>query len=105
MKFFDKVVAHLPILSKNSLASLSNWVLEKVSPEDISKLRNDSGAKYYICEKCGGGTRDVNVVYITKYGTRYHKDINCSELKRGVLKVKPETVKDRKPCSKCGEGK
>lgn len=42
-------------------------------------------------------------IYITNTGTRYHNNINCSELKRTVHEVRLSDVKDTKrPCNKCG---
>ena len=65
--------------------------------------RNESGAKYYPCEKCFKKTTLGEVVYITNTGTRYHNNINCSELKRTVHEVRLSDVKDTKrPCNKCG---
>lgn len=67
---------------------------------EISKLRNDSGGKYYPCEKCGGnGAR----VYVTETGDRYHSSVTCSGLKRGVIEVPMSRVEGWAPCSRCGK--
>ena len=71
-----------------------------VKSSDISKERNESGAKYYPCEKCSGsGFGDQ--VYITEYGTRYHSNKKCSELKVDVFEVPLSSVKDRPKCKFC----
>lgn len=73
-----------------------------IHAEDASKvtaLRNKTGRKYKPCSKCSGaGT----ICYITDYGTVYHKNIDCSGLKRTVYRIKKTEAGDKKPCSKCG---
>lgn len=66
----------------------------------VSKLRNESGGKYYPCESCGGG--NGSQVYITDTGDRYHSSVTCSRLKRGVLAVPLSQVESWPPCSRCG---
>ena len=70
----------------------------------VEKKRNSSGAKYYPCEDCCN-SHDMSLserVYITTYGNRYHKDNNCSGLKRTVRRVKLKDIAGMPPCSKCG---
>ena len=38
---------------------------------DVS--RNKNGGKYYACSRCAANNSDTNAVYITDYGTVYHK--------------------------------
>ena len=77
--------------------------IQNVKYSDVGSKRNESGAKYYPCEKCFKKTTLGEVVYITNTGTRYHNNINCSELKRTVHEVRLSDVKDTKrPCNKCG---
>ncbi len=71
----------------------------KVNKETIPTLRNESGGKYYECERCK--KHNGLEVFITKYGDRFHTDINCSSLKRGVLEIPLSEAKDRRLCSKC----
>lgn len=76
------------------------YKVNSVKSSDISNKRNESGAKYYPCEKCsqyGFG----NLVYITEYGTRYHSDKKCSELKVNIYEVPLSSVKDRHKCRFC----
>jgi intracellular sulfur oxidation DsrE/DsrF family protein len=72
-----------------------------VDNSTISSLRNDSGAKYYQCERCpsDGST----VLFITTFGTRYHTDVNCSGLKRTVsMLLKNEAISQGyRGCSRC----
>ncbi len=75
---------------------------EAVEESAISAKRNSEGAKYYPCERCKS-SRNTGTVYITKYGNRYHLWSQCPALFRDVKEVDPESVKDRRPCSKCGK--
>lgn len=70
-------------------------------PDD---LRNDSGSKYYRCEKCCTGEEGESATYyITSYGTRYHADRACSKIKRSVQEIPFSQIGSRKPCSRCGK--
>lgn len=71
-----------------------------VQLDDIYAKRNQSGGKYYPCEKCCADERSA-MVYITAYGDRYHQKSDCSILRRIVFKVPLEQVTDRQMCSKC----
>ncbi len=69
-----------------------------------SELRNDSGGKYYPCERCCTGKEPISgTYYITNDGTRYHTKRECSGLKRSVITIPISQVGDRKPCSRCGK--
>lgn len=77
--------------------------LEAVSPEEIGRKRNSGGEKYSACELCGKTERsDLNQVYISTSGNRYHSRIDCSSLKRVVKEIKREEAA-LPPCSKCGK--
>lgn len=74
--------------------------IHEIPASQLENERNESGGKYYACEKCG----DKSVAgkyYITDYGDRYHTTVNCSSLMRNVMAVKLSTVSDREQCSKC----
>ena len=73
--------------------------VEEVSKSSLDTRRNQYGCRYYPCEKCHGGSGRV---FITKTGTRYHKDRNCSGLKRSVKAVKISSVDGWRACSRCG---
>lgn len=67
-------------------------------------LRNDSGSKYTMCEKCCTGEEGENATYyITTYGTKYHADRTCSKIKRSIQEIPLSEVGSRKPCSRCGK--
>lgn len=67
----------------------------------IQVLRNSSGGIYYPCSCYRAGQP---FAYITDYGTKYHSDLGCSDLKRTVSKVKREEAGSRHPCAKCYGG-
>lgn len=65
----------------------------------VETKRNQYGSRYYACERC---ETSGNRVYITKTGSRYHGDRNCSGLKRSVKAVKISSVSGWRSCSRCG---
>lgn len=73
-----------------------------VDAGELDSLRNNSGAKYYSCELCGGQITG-GTVYITNEGTRYHSSLSCSGLKRTVRQVALDELGDMRACSKCGQ--
>ena len=78
--------------------------ISKVLYRDLANLRNSSGGKYKMCERCCHGItpQDGEEVYITIYGDRYHKSHTCSGLKRTIREIMLSQVGNRAPCSKCG---
>lgn len=74
--------------------------INKVSSEEIYKLRNENGGKYYLCELCGNYKN--NIVYITKQGNRYHTNSDCSGLKRTIYTISIQDVGERTKCQRCG---
>lgn len=74
--------------------------IRMVSSGDLAGLRNDSGGKYYACEKCSGGNGGV---YITDSGDRYHGSVTCSGLKRTVYAVPLSEAVGKGACSRCGQ--
>lgn len=77
--------------------------IETVSCQEAAKARNQEGARYFPCERCGKGTeKNGGTVYITAEGNRYHGTLSCSGLKRTVYSVPLSRVGDLPPCSRCG---
>lgn len=76
-----------------------------VNFEELSDKRNNSGGKYYACERCMSGAAKPSLCYITKDGTRYHGSTSCPGLKRTVKEVslKNAEAMGKTPCSKCGK--
>lgn len=68
-------------------------------------LRNNDGKKYHPCESCLKNEHPKNgIYYITSYGERYHKNKDCSGIKRTVRQIPLSEVGVRKPCKRCGGG-
>ncbi len=75
--------------------------IQAVSASEIEHLRNESGAKYYPCETCGGGVVTAGRVFITDYGNRYHTTLDCNRVKRNINAVPLDEVYGLGGCSKC----
>lgn len=78
-----------------------NPKIETVPAQSVSDRRNASGSKYVPCGSCGSGGGG-NQVYITGYGSSYHKRLDCPGLKRTIYTVPLSEVGARGRCSKCG---
>lgn len=76
--------------------------VREVSFSEIEYLRNENGAKYYPCEKCGAQRQAT--VYITEDGNRYHASLSCGGLKRGIREIPISEVGDLPLCSRCAAG-
>lgn len=64
-------------------------------------LRNESGGRYYDCERCKISEYQ-GVVYITNQGNRVHGSLKCPGLRRTVLSIRLSEAGNRGRCSKCG---
>lgn len=81
-----------------------NPSIRSVSLETVEELRNVSGAKYVPCESCSDKACS-GVLYVTDYGTSYHRALTCSTLRRIIREVRLSEVAERmRPCGKCGGG-
>ncbi len=78
-----------------------NPKIETVSAPSVPDRRNASGAKYAPCGSCGAGGGGGQV-FITDYGSSYHKRLDCPGLKRTIYTVPLSEVGARGRCSKCG---
>lgn len=74
-----------------------------VSAEELNAMRNESGEKYYACERCKHGSVQGGGYYITDYGNRYHTTARCSGLKRKIYAVPIGEAKGKGACAKCGK--
>ena len=69
--------------------------------DEISEKRNADGGKYYPCERCR--PKRQGVVFLTKEGDRYHRESNCSSLKRTVyaITLRQAIEEGKTPCARC----
>ena len=75
--------------------------IRSVNEADVINMRNDSGSKFRKCKLCKNTLNQFQKVYITNYGDRYHRDLNCSGIKRTIEMKKLSEVEEFKACSKC----
>lgn len=75
--------------------------IRMVLPAEMETIRNQSGGKYYPCERCGDHIGWG--IYITDYGDRYHTTLSCSGLKRKIYAVPLSETSGKARCSKCGK--
>jgi len=73
--------------------------ISTASKAGIKDERNESGGKYYPCERCI--TKGSNLLYITATGSRYHGNIDCSGLKRNIYSVPLAEVVGKGACKRC----
>lgn len=74
--------------------------IRMVKSTEVKNLRNKSGGKYHMCERCG--KKASGGVYITDTGDRYHSSVSCSGLKRTIYAVPFSEIAGKRACSKCG---
>lgn len=89
------------VYHKNLKCPYLDLSVRMVSGSTVTGLRNESGGKYYPCERCG--KKNSAGVFITGYGDRYHSERNCSGLKRTVQAVPLSEAAGKGACSKCGQ--
>lgn len=75
--------------------------IEMISIAMKEGARNESGEKYYGCERCGNNGMQP-ILYITLQGNRYHSSLQCSGLKRTIYSIHLSEVGGKGQCSKCG---
>lgn len=76
--------------------------IREVAALDVNGLRNQNGERYSACEICTKEGELLETAYVTDFGNRYHASVNCSGLKRGIIKIKIEDAAGYRPCSRCG---
>lgn len=78
-----------------------NLTIVSCPTSEIDNQRNENGQMYRACSYCGN-SEENGKYYITPQGDCYHKDLNCSGLKRTVDVVSITQVNGRSRCSRCG---
>lgn len=75
---------------------------EKISSSLLEVARNKNGEKYHACKHCFSPNELLpSYVYVTKSGDCYHKNMNCSSIKRNVIEVPIEDIGNCRECKKC----
>ena len=75
-----------------------------VSENQLAAIRNQNGGKYYPWTKCGQGKgAGHSLVYITTYGSHYHRKSDCSRIRHAILAVPLKQVEGKWAGSKCGK--
>lgn len=74
---------------------------ESATIENMTRMRNSSGGKYYPCKLCTEGLEVTGNVYYTSGGSSYHITKNCSSLSRKVMEKTAEEIAGIPPCSRC----
>lgn len=89
------------VYHKNRNCTYLALSIRSVKRESVSGLRNETGAKYYPCEKCGADAGST--VFLTEQGNRYHSSLACNGLKRTIYTVPISEAGGRGPCSRCSD--
>lgn len=96
------ITDHGKVYHNNYYCTYLNPSVHRIAKNEVKDKRNSGGAKYYQCARCKS-VKANGFLYITDYGTAFHNDVNCTEIKHNIKKVLLEEVKDKMPaCSKCG---
>lgn len=67
--------------------------------------RNKNGGIYQPCDACiNKDDSGTGTYFITSYGDRYHRDRNCSKIKRTVRQIPLSEAGHLAPCKRCGGG-
>ena len=75
--------------------------LTGVSYKAVGEKRNASMDNYTKCSYCCGQLNEKTIVYITRYGERFHQSKKCSKIYHEVKKVSRAEAGSRRLCSKC----
>ena len=74
--------------------------VSRVEADSLPGLRNESGGKYYPCEKCQA-QEGSSFYYIAQEGEKYHSSLGCSGLKRQIMAVPLSQTNGMGACSRC----
>lgn len=85
----------------NSNCTYIKRKVEQQNIEELEILRNKYGGKYYPCSSCAGKGTSGSTVWVTKSGTHYHFNKDCSKIKRDIKKLPISEADKYRPCSRC----
>lgn len=95
------ITPHGTVYHKSANCSYLNPSIQSVSEKELDQKRNKDGSRYNPCGECSKRESTSSVVYLTDYGTAWHRALNCSGLKRTVYRISIESAKGYKACGKC----
>lgn len=95
------ITPHGDAYHKSANCSYLNLSIQSIPVAELEQKRNKDGSRYAPCLECHDRGNTSVMVYITDYGTAWHRALNCSGLKRTVYRVPAEKVKKYTPCGKC----
>ena len=77
--------------------------IQGIAGETVASRRNKDGETYKACEVCVRSDGAVNgTVYVTDWGSRYHRNRGCTGLRRWIIKIPESETGRRGECSRCG---
>lgn len=84
----------------NRKCSHLNLTLKIISKKKSSYATNYNGVTYEACEMCGYLEMSKEII-ITNYGTKYHTNKLCSGIKRTIIGIEIDKIRNRRKCSRC----
>ncbi|WP_205839157.1 hypothetical protein [Velocimicrobium porci] len=90
------------VYHKNKNCSHLKLSIKPILFDAIEQARNIEGGKYKSCERCGKRQKKQDIVFIALDGDRYHTSLQCSGLKRTIIGISLQKVKDWNCCKRCG---
>lgn len=89
------------VYHKNANCSYLNPSIQSLPMKALEQKRNKDGSRYIPCLECSDRENTSSIIYLTDYGTAWHRALNCSGLKRTVYRVPAESVREYAACDKC----
>lgn len=91
------------VYHRSNICRHINLKVSRKSLDDLAKIRNKNGGKYYMCRYCKY-KKQGNSIFVSENGKRYHKIINCAGIKRDIvmLSLREAIYRGYIPCKHCG---
>ncbi len=97
------VAEHAMVYHESATCTHLKLTIREVTMVEALKARNENGGKYTQCSKCVDKKLGATV-FIAKEGDFYHRDKECSGLKRTIYTMLRElAVEKYRPCSRCSK--
>lgn len=74
----------------------------RIDGDSVKKILQED--KYQACDKCMDNGKIPSVLYVTRYGDKYHSSLGCSGLKRTVKAIPRDEAEGMRMCSRCAAG-